>query len=145
MSCYRLSQGLTHETISPPRLFVSHPFGLRPFLYPAARRPQDQRQYSHVFASLGLAGARIDPRQHGGLCGILLPLLRRPRLFFARHTVGRDDGPDDAIENCALWPELHALGAPDVVRRMYVKALEGHIRQYNEARTVQVPLARDGM
>src|SRR5262245_62963942 len=58
---------------------------------------------------------------------------------------GGDDGPDDAIENCALWPELHALGAPDVVRRMYVKALEGHIRQYTEARSVQVPMARDGM
>jgi len=58
---------------------------------------------------------------------------------------GGDDGPDDAIENCALWPELHALGAPDVVRQMYEKALEGHIRQYTEARTVQVPMARDGM
>ncbi len=58
---------------------------------------------------------------------------------------GGDDGPDDAIENCALWPELHALGAPDVVRQMYVKALEGHLRQYTEARTVEVPMARDGM
>lgn len=58
---------------------------------------------------------------------------------------GGDDGPDDAIENCALWPELHALGAPDIVRQMYEKALEGHIRQYTEARTVQVPMARDGM
>ena len=58
---------------------------------------------------------------------------------------GGDDGPDDAIENCALWPELHALGAPDLVRRMYEKALEGHLRQYTEARTVQVPMARDGM
>jgi hypothetical protein len=58
---------------------------------------------------------------------------------------GGDDGPDDAIENCALWPELHALGAPDVVRWMYLKAQEGHIRQYTEARTVEVPMARDGM
>ncbi len=58
---------------------------------------------------------------------------------------GGDDGPDDAIENCALWPELHALGAPDVVRQMYLKAIEGHIRQYTEAKTVDVPLARDGM
>jgi hypothetical protein len=58
---------------------------------------------------------------------------------------GGDDGPDDAIENCALWPELHALGAPDVVRQMYLKAVEGHIRQYTEARTVEVPMARDGM
>jgi hypothetical protein len=58
---------------------------------------------------------------------------------------GGDDGPDDAIENCALWPELHALGAPDVVRQMYLKAVEGHVRQYTEAKTVQVPMARDGM
>jgi len=58
---------------------------------------------------------------------------------------GGDDGPDDAIENCALWPELHALGAPDIVRRMYEKALEGHLRQYTEAKTVEVPMARDGM
>lgn len=58
---------------------------------------------------------------------------------------GGDDGPDDAIENCALWPELHALGAPDVVRQMYVKAVEGHVRQYTEAKTVEVPMARDGM
>ncbi|HKX27615.1 MAG TPA: hypothetical protein VJ302_07980 [Blastocatellia bacterium] len=58
---------------------------------------------------------------------------------------GGDDGPDDAIENCALWPELHALGAPDLIRRLYVKALEGHYRQYTEARTVEVPMARDGM
>jgi hypothetical protein len=58
---------------------------------------------------------------------------------------GGDDGPDDAIENCALWPELHALGAPDVVRQMYKKALEGHVRQYTEAKTIEVPLARDGM
>ena len=58
---------------------------------------------------------------------------------------GGDDGPDDAIENLATWPELHALGAPDVIRQMYVKAIEGHIRQYTEAKTVDVPLARDGM
>jgi hypothetical protein len=30
---------------------------------------------------------------------------------------GGDDGPDDAIENLAMWPELHALGAPDVVAK----------------------------
>ena len=58
---------------------------------------------------------------------------------------GGDDGPDDAIENCALWPELHALGAPDAIRQLYVKATEGHIRQYTEAKTTEVPMARDGM
>ena len=58
---------------------------------------------------------------------------------------GGDDGPDDAIENCTNWPVLHALGAPDDVRRMYTKAWEGHLRQYTEARTTHVPFARDGM
>ena len=58
---------------------------------------------------------------------------------------GGDDGPDDAIENCNDWPLLHALGAPDVIRKMVRKAWEGHLRQYTEAKTVQVPFARDGM
>jgi hypothetical protein len=58
---------------------------------------------------------------------------------------GGDDGPDDAIENCADWPLLHALGASDDVLRMYKKAWEGHLRQYTAARTTQVPMARDGM
>lgn len=58
---------------------------------------------------------------------------------------GGDDGPDDAIENCNDWPLLHALGAPEIVRSMYRKAWEGHLRQYTLAKTTEVPLARDGM
>ena len=58
---------------------------------------------------------------------------------------GGDDGPDDAIENLTGWPVLHALGAPDSVIRMVEKAWEGHLRQYTQARTVDVPFARDGM
>ena len=58
---------------------------------------------------------------------------------------GGDDGPDDAIENCNDWPLLHAMGAPDVIREMYRKAWEGHLRQYTLAKTSQVPFARDGM
>jgi len=58
---------------------------------------------------------------------------------------GGDDGPDDAIENCANWPILHALGAPDEVLAMYKKAWEGHLRQFTAAKTTQVPFARDGM
>ena len=58
---------------------------------------------------------------------------------------GGDDGPDDAIENCNDWPLLHALGAPDDIRAMYRKAWEGHLRQFTEAKTVDVPFARDGM
>ena len=58
---------------------------------------------------------------------------------------GGNDGPDDAIENLTGWPILHALGASDTILHMYKKAWEGHLRQYTEAKTVQVPLARDGM
>ena len=58
---------------------------------------------------------------------------------------GAADGPDDAIENVADWPILHALGASDEVLRMYKKAWEGHLKQFTEAKTVQVPLAREGM
>jgi hypothetical protein len=58
---------------------------------------------------------------------------------------GGDDGPDDAIENCTDWPILHALGASDEVRQLYLKAWEGHLRQYTLAKTTQVPFARDGM
>ncbi len=58
---------------------------------------------------------------------------------------GGDDGPDDAIENCNDWPILHALGAPDEIRTLYLKAWEGHLRQYTLAKTTQVPFARDGM
>jgi hypothetical protein len=58
---------------------------------------------------------------------------------------GGDDGPDDAIENCNDWPILHALGGADHVRELYLRAWEGHLRQYTLARTTHVPFARDGM
>lgn len=58
---------------------------------------------------------------------------------------GGDDGPDDAIECLTDWPVLHALGAPDVVLKMYKHAWEGHLRQYTAARTTHVPFAKDGM
>jgi hypothetical protein len=58
---------------------------------------------------------------------------------------GGDDGPDDAIENCNDWPILHALGGSDEVRKLYLKAWEGHLRQYTLAKTTDVPFAKDGM
>ena len=58
---------------------------------------------------------------------------------------GGNDGPDDAIENCTGWPILHALGGSDSVLEMAKQAWEGHILQYTEAKTVDVPLAREGM
>ncbi len=58
---------------------------------------------------------------------------------------GGDDGPDDAAENFANWPELFALGASDSVYELYKKAWDGHLLQYSEAKTTEVEFARDGM
>src|SRR5262245_38387078 len=58
---------------------------------------------------------------------------------------GADDGPDDAFEKMAGWPELHALGGSDEVLRLYMKAMDGMLRQYTEAKTTQVPAGRNGM
>ena len=58
---------------------------------------------------------------------------------------GANDGPDDAFENFNHWPELHALGASDDVLRMFMAGHEGLIKQYSEARTFDVPIAREGM
>ncbi len=56
-----------------------------------------------------------------------------------------DDGPDDALENLLNWTMLHALGADDSILELFRKGMEGHLRQYTEARTTDVPLGRDGM
>jgi hypothetical protein len=58
---------------------------------------------------------------------------------------GANDGPDDAFENFNHWPELHALGASDDILHMFQKGHEGLLRQYSEARTADVPIARNGM
>ena len=58
---------------------------------------------------------------------------------------GADDGPDDAFENFAGWPELHALGGSDDVLRLYRKGLDGMIAQYTAAKTTDVPAGRGGM
>src|SRR5688572_172340 len=58
---------------------------------------------------------------------------------------GGDDGPDDAIENCNDWQLLYILGGSERVRSLYEKAWEGHLRQYTLAKTIDVPMARDGM
>ncbi len=58
---------------------------------------------------------------------------------------GANDGPDDAFENFNRWPELHALGASDEILRMFLKGHDGLLKQYTEARTTDVPIARQGM
>ena len=45
-----------------------------------------------------------------------------------------DDGPDDALENLLNWTMLHALGADDRVLALFRKGMEGHFRQYTEAK-----------
>ena len=57
---------------------------------------------------------------------------------------GGDDGPDDAIENVADWPILHALGGDDSILTMYRKAWKD-ICDNTQAKTTEVPFARDGM
>ena len=58
---------------------------------------------------------------------------------------GGNDGPDDAIENLVGWPVLYVLGGGDDLRAMCELGWEGHLKQYTEAKTTQVPFARDGM
>ncbi len=58
---------------------------------------------------------------------------------------GANDGPDDAFENFNGWPELHALGASDEIVQMFLQGWEGMLKQYTEAKTIEVPIARDGM
>lgn len=58
---------------------------------------------------------------------------------------GANDGPDDAFENFNGWPELHALGADAEILRLFTAGHEGLLRQYTAARTIEVPVAREGM
>jgi hypothetical protein len=58
---------------------------------------------------------------------------------------GANDGPDDAFENFNRWPELQALGADEEISRLYLRAHEGMIRQYSEAKTTETPAGREGM
>ncbi len=58
---------------------------------------------------------------------------------------GADDGPDDAFENFAGWPEFHAIGGSDEILRLYMKGVEGMLRQYTEAKTTEVPAGLGGM
>ena len=58
---------------------------------------------------------------------------------------GGDDGPDDGIENVNDWPHLYALGGEEIIREMYTKAYEGHVRQYMTAKTTDVEIGRLGM
>lgn len=58
---------------------------------------------------------------------------------------GANDGPDDAAEATNDWVLLHALGGSDRLLELSQRFWEGHLRQYTRARTVAVPIARDGM
>lgn len=74
------------------------------------------------------AGKYVDSRGY---------LLHTPRW-------GTLDGPDDAIETFYNWTLLHALGGSDGVLQAYKKALEGHLVQYKELRTVKTKIAENG-
>lgn len=65
---------------------------------------------------------------------------------YLKHTPrwGTLDGPDDAIETFFNWTLLHAMGGSDSVLSNYKKALEGHLQQYKELRTVKTKIAENG-
>jgi len=58
---------------------------------------------------------------------------------------GANDGPDDAAEATNDWALLHALGGRDRILDLTARFWEGHLKQYAAARTVDVPIAREGM
>ncbi len=58
---------------------------------------------------------------------------------------GMLDGTDDAIETFHNWTLFHALGADDLVLDRYRKALEGHLRQYTDVKTVTTDIAKNGV
>lgn len=63
--------------------------------------------------------------------------------IFARW--GANDGPDDAAEATNDWELLHALGGDDAMLTLSRRFWEGHLRQYAQARTTDVSIARRGM
>src|SRR5688572_23402329 len=116
-----------------------------------------------TFAFLGAPGTTIDiatpmpvPEWATLERRILADSVPAAKAFFGKyydergyfqHVVrwGANDGPDDAFENTAGWPELHALGAGDEILQLHLRAWEGMIRQFTEARTTDVPIGRRGM
>ncbi|MFT2658038.1 hypothetical protein, partial [Escherichia coli] len=58
---------------------------------------------------------------------------------------GANDGPDDAAEATNDWLVLHALGGSDRILTLAQRFWEGHLKQYAAARTMDVPIARQGM
>jgi len=53
------------------------------------------------------------------------------------------DGPDDAIETFANMTLLPALGASENIYDLFLKAQEGHLRQYKEVTSVTTEIARN--
>jgi hypothetical protein len=118
------------------------------------------RPAASAFAFLappGTVGIATSPAEWAQLQRrILADSVPAAKAFFAkyydergyfRHVVrwGANDGPDDAFENTAGWPELHALGASDEILQLHLRAWEGMLRQFTEARTTDVPIGRQGM
>ena len=66
---------------------------------------------------------------------------------YLRHVArwGILDGTDDAIETFHNWTLFHALGAEDLVLDRYHQALEGHLRQYTDVKTVTTDIAKNGV
>lgn len=65
--------------------------------------------------------------------------------FRAVERWGGNDGPDDVMETFHNWPLAYALGADELVLRLYERIWEGHLDQYQRAKAPSAEMARDGM
>jgi hypothetical protein len=103
--------------------------------------------FSHYFdASTGYLQA--IPRWGGESTRTQLTCTRGPEVptnLTGAMVCAGNDGPDAAAENGLNWTVLYALGAPEIILQLWKKGYEGHIKQYTEAKTIDVPMAREGM
>lgn len=65
--------------------------------------------------------------------------------FRAVERWGGNDGPDDVMETFHNWPLAYALGADQLVLRLYERIWEGHLDQYQRAKAPSAEMAKDGM
>ena len=91
------------------------------------------------------ARAPAARRQRAGVPRVLPEIFRRPRLPAVRRALGRQRRPGRCVRE--LQPVARAARArraSDDILQMYCKGHEGLLKQYTEARTTDVPIARGG-
>ena len=102
----------------------------------------DTRMQPPRWAVLRAAAPR---RQPAGRSGVLQEVLRRPRLPADASCAGaRTTVPTMRSRISTAGPNCTRSAPSDEILQMYAKGHEGLIKQYTEARTTDVPIARAG-